>query len=105
MGFRFEPVSSLSFSIGSNIRMKVVRVAFCLPVVSGARPDLFDAVDLHGASPDSNDYLASSVDASLEPATKSIADASEGLASEKQKGEHKSRVKREAGLAADAKEE
>merc|ERR1712060_762546 len=44
-------------------------------------------------------------DASLEPATKSIADASEELASQKQKVEHKSRVKREAGLAADAKQE
>merc|ERR1712110_824474 len=40
-----------------------------------------------------------------EPATKSISDASEELASQKQKVEHKSRVKREAGLAADAKQE
>merc|ERR1712176_950189 len=104
-------------------KMKVVSLAICLPVVFGARPYLSDAVDLRGASPDSADTPDASVDepakeksdevdmkklevdASLEPATQSIADASEKAANREEKVLHQSRVKREAGLAEDAKQE
>merc|ERR1712151_280072 len=83
---------------GQTSRMKVVRLACCLPVVFGARPDLFDAVELRGTPSEEGSDVKS---VASEPATKSVEDASEV----KHDIDNVAKAKREAGLAADAKQE